>query len=129
MRIAIHEAPSETFHLKFDRNLKARVYVALSRARLSSQFTYRFAMYLAFFNIVYVVSNYDRCSVDSNDLSIGNEHTFSAIVVAEFDRVVNQVACKVCKLLLAYSSRATCSTLISPLETRAVYVTRYAPTA
>lgn len=35
------------------------------------------------FDIVYVVLNYDRCSVDSNDLSIGNEHTFSTIVVAE----------------------------------------------
>lgn len=81
------------------------------------------------FDIVYVVLNYDRCSVDSNDLSIGNEHTFSTIVVAKFDRVVNQAACKVCKLLLAYSSRATCSTLISSLETRVVYVTRYARTA
>lgn len=129
MRIAIHEAPSETFPLKFHRNSKARVDVVVSRARLSSQFTYRFVMYLAFFDIVYVLSNYDRRSVDSNDPSIGNEHTFSTIVVAEFDRVVNQAACKVCKLLLAYSWRATCSTLISPLETRVVYVTRYARTA
>ena len=44
VRIAIHEAPSETFHLKFHRNFKARVDVVLSRARLSSQFTYRFTM-------------------------------------------------------------------------------------